>query len=324
MPAPKFTPTTQPKKPQKPSINLVWSRRKKHIQDKPVERCPYCSSKDIVKRGWRRKKHEAVQLHKCKNCDRTFTAQIVKGKHHPLKIIFEGITLYNLGYTEAQACRLLKDKYGLQIKQPTVSTWITEFLPLCRYSRLRPEAVKHYSPKQVIQSVTLRHKQIYHYRYHQAKLDFLINSREFAKFKNLKTLLESVKKDCPHALFQKGERSSQAKAEIDLHEVQVNHIENNYATRLARLLLQAVGDNKLRHDALQQFMLANDSVTIAMEVPIHLKPSDLEHYAEKLRFQIPFKLKSTLTGHIDLLQLRNGSIHILDFKPNAAKVTMTT
>ena len=26
-----------------------------------------------------------------------------------------------------------------------------------------------------------------------------------------------------------------------------------------------------------------------------------------------------LTGHIDLLQVRNGQVHILDYKPNAAK-----
>ena len=26
-----------------------------------------------------------------------------------------------------------------------------------------------------------------------------------------------------------------------------------------------------------------------------------------------------MTGHIDLIQIRNGAIHILDYKPNAAK-----
>ena len=66
-------------------------------------------------------------------------------------------------------------------------------------------------------------------------------------------------------------------------------------------------------------MLANDSVTIAMEVPIYLTPADLRHFSEKLEFQIPFKLRCTLTGHIDLLQLRNGLVHILDYKPNAKR-----
>lgn len=56
-----------------------------------------------------------------------------------------------------------------------------------------------------------------------------------------------------------------------------------------------------------------------MEVPIYLRPSDLDHFTGNLKFKIPLELESTLTGHIDILQIRNGLIHILDFKPNAEK-----
>lgn len=31
------------------------------------------------------------------------------------------------------------------------------------------------------------------------------------------------------------------------------------------------------------------------------------------------ELPKLITGHIDILQIRNGSVHILDYKPNAAK-----
>lgn len=31
------------------------------------------------------------------------------------------------------------------------------------------------------------------------------------------------------------------------------------------------------------------------------------------------ELPKLITGHIDMLQIRNGSVHILDYKPNAAK-----
>jgi ATP-dependent exoDNAse (exonuclease V) beta subunit len=84
-------------------------------------------------------------------------------------------------------------------------------------------------------------------------------------------------------------------------------------------VLQAVEHNRLRHEALQQFMLANDSVTAAIEIPIYLAPEDLKHFTQKLRFQVPFTLTEMLTGHIDILQIRNGLIHILDFKPNAKR-----
>jgi ATP-dependent exoDNAse (exonuclease V) beta subunit len=36
-------------------------------------------------------------------------------------------------------------------------------------------------------------------------------------------------------------------------------------------------------------------------------------------FAIPLSPTITLTGHIDLLQIRHGRIHILDYKPNAVR-----
>ena len=90
---------------------------------------------------------------------------------------------------------------------------------------------------------------------------------------------------------------------------------NGFATRLANLALQAVSDNKLRHQALQRFMLCNDSVTVATEVPVYMDAMDIEHMEEVLKFKIPVKLDNVLTGHIDFLQIRNGAVHILDYKP---------
>jgi ATP-dependent exoDNAse (exonuclease V) beta subunit len=127
---------------------------------------------------------------------------------------------------------------------------------------------------------------------------------------------DSITNDYPHSLFQTDKRSSQTKINFDFNQVQIPRKEN-HATRLAQLVLQAVTNNRMRHEALQQFMLVNDSVTVAMEVPIYLKPNDLKHFTQKLHFQIPFKLTEILTGHIDILQIRNGLIHILDYKPKA-------
>ena len=72
--------------------------------------------------------------------------------------------------------------------------------------------------------------------------------------------------------------------------------------------------NTRRHDTLQRFMLATDSVTVAMEVPVSLTPEDITHMQRDLGFAIPLSREATLTGHIDLLQIRNGRVHILDYK----------
>jgi ATP-dependent exoDNAse (exonuclease V) beta subunit len=64
-------------------------------------------------------------------------------------------------------------------------------------------------------------------------------------------------------------------------------------------------------------MLLTDSVTVAVEVPIYLTPKDLTHMQQHLGFHIPIDTAGTITGHIDVLQIRNGRVHILDYKPGA-------
>jgi ATP-dependent exoDNAse (exonuclease V) beta subunit len=84
--------------------------------------------------------------------------------------------------------------------------------------------------------------------------------------------------------------------------------------------LPTIGNNYLRHGRLQRFMLANDSVTVAVEVPIWLSETDvasleLQHGVEL----VPRGCNKPriVTGHIDFLQVRNGAVHILDYKPSA-------
>lgn len=69
--------------------------------------CPYCSSQNFVKRGTREKKRERVQLYLCKDCQRTFTPGKVKGKHYPMPIILDAISLYNLGYSLERSCEIV-------------------------------------------------------------------------------------------------------------------------------------------------------------------------------------------------------------------------
>ena len=113
---------------------------------------------------------------------------------------------------------------------------------------------------------------------------------------------------------------SEIKQKFDLSQVLIRE-KHNFACRMAELVLQAVNDNKLRHETLQRFMLANDSVTVACETPVYIDSMDIEHMRDKLGFMIPVDLSGlkSITGHIDILQVRNGELHILDYKPNAKK-----
>ena len=96
---------------------------------------------------------------------------------------------------------------------------------------------------------------------------------------------------------------------------------DNAAVKLANFIMQAVSNNKLRHETLQNFMLANDTVTVAAELAVLISSDDINHFKHELGFDIPITLKDGeyITGHIDLIQVRNGSIYIMDFKPSANK-----
>jgi ATP-dependent exoDNAse (exonuclease V) beta subunit len=88
---------------------------------------------------------------------------------------------------------------------------------------------------------------------------------------------------------------------------------------MAALVIPTVGNNRLRHEALR-FMLANDLTTIAVEVPIWIAPDTIrelerEHDIRLLPDDAP--QGTGITGHIDFLQIRNGAVHILDYKPDA-------
>ncbi len=92
----------------------------------------------------------------------------------------------------------------------------------------------------------------------------------------------------------------------------------NFATRMAGLVIPTVGDNRLRHEALQRFMLANDSTTLAVEVPVWLARDTIaELEREHGVALLPEGATGSLTGHIDFLQVRNRAVHILDYKPDA-------
>jgi hypothetical protein len=194
----------------------------------------------------------------------------------------------------------------------------------------------------VIRAHKLYHRQVYDFAFHRAKLAFLrdgsldekraATAASTARFATLANFLESVPTACPHDLFRRddGARSSQLGAATGSTFINDNArlvvIERqNTATETAALILPSVGTNYERHPKLQRFMLANDSTTIAVEVPIWLHADDIAAIERRWGIQLFPKAATapsagearSITGHIDLLQIRNGAIHILDYKPDA-------
>ena len=127
---------------------------------------------------------------------------------------------------------------------------------------------------------------------------------------SLRKYLESMFEQCPHDYFQLGPRSSRLR--FKLENIDLKHVKHHDLCDWTKVGLEKNnGRYNTAHSQVQVFMLENDSKTIAAEVPLWLKPDEVEFY------QSLFKTSEPLTGHTDLLRVDDNKIWVLDYKPNA-------
>ncbi|MFT4261132.1 MAG: PD-(D/E)XK nuclease family protein [Candidatus Woesearchaeota archaeon] len=159
----------------------------------------------------------------------------------------------------------------------------------------------------MILGTSLKHGGYYFYKIHKPKLERL-NPHE-----NLKKFLLEMLENCPDENFEKGPRSSILKFDLKPNLKQTKHPVNY----LARIGLESdyYGNAHLN---VQMFMLAYDKNTVAIEVPLWLKPEELQNYQEFFNSNLP------LSGHIDALSIDEGKIWIWDYKPNAHREKYAT
>lgn len=293
-----------------------------------VPRCPHCESARVVKQGIRKNALRSVQRYKCRSCGRVFTPgpRALRNKTYPQKEIIEAITLYDRGHSLAETARRISSRHGHRVAPSTISRWLAQHPTLTSYRRLRNDCRTRFTPAQIIYAHKLYHRQVYDFAYHRGKLDLLRRgmigkrSKPSVRFSPLADFLEAVPRICPHDLFtdESGSRGSQiADGFLDSSRLTVREKQNT-ATDTAALVIPTVGNNRDRHPALQRFMLANDSVTLAVEVPVWLSPEDVRAVEARHHIRLSEPGKSArVTGHLDFIQVRNDSVHILDYKPDA-------
>lgn len=294
---------------------------------KSVTSCPFCKGTNFVKAGFRTKKLEKVQIFFCNHCQKKFTPLVTSGKTYPISVILQSMILYNKFLKPLEIVEKLKRDYGLSITANTIENWIREYRRFMPFVRMRDFLVgkverREMDLKEMTAEHRLFHQQIYDFGYHRWKTDLILNE-QFTnyKLKAIKEFLELIIAECPHKVFTESKlRASDFKKVFNLDEVRITRKEN-LACQMAKFVMQAVANNKKRHEELQSFMLSCDSTTLAVEVPVLLEKEDIDHYKTILNFDVPLEIgkKDVITGHIDIVQLRNGIIHIMDFKPSAKK-----
>jgi len=281
-------------------------------QQNPV--CPECHSKYTVRKGKRRNRLQTLQIFQCNECEHRFTGAPGRNKTYPLKNVLDAVSTFNLGHSMTDTQRIIRQRSHLDVPEGTIRSWLSMYKPLATYSRLRNAGTKLFDPKTIVRSVTFLHKQVYRFHVHQAKREILLQQTAHRHLAPLKDYLSRVGSDFPNHLFQETEHRS-SKFPASIHPPIQR--KENHATRLAGLALPTSPTNKKRHETLQRFMLINDSVTVAVEIPVFLTRDDIAYYRTR-GFNLEFD-SNVITGHIDFLQIRNGYLHILDYKPEARK-----
>jgi transposase-like protein len=268
-------------------------------------KCPRCKSPRITRRGRRETRFGFRQLFYCRDCRREFTDSKLLYKTYGPKVISSAICHYNLGNTLKESVKLTNKRYKVRLSTSSVSHWLAEFGDVCTYRKLRPAVVKGYQKekrdkkvKEILVSKTFLHNDLaYNFKYHRPKLEMLCKDNGFS------SLIEYVKrfeKGCPSFFDEIENRCSQVRIAVRVKK----ETRYNNACRLADFALKSCNINSQRHSAVENFMLINDSSTIAVEVPVWLWEKNLD---------------VGVSGHIDVLQVRQGKIFILDFKPEAKR-----
>ena len=281
--------------------------------------CPLCN-KPAIKYGKRNTRLQQIQVYLCKSCNKRFSVITQQNKTYPISLILKSISAYNLGHNLKQTQIKLEKSEKVKIPISTISSWINEYREICTFARLRKQSIDLHNPKNIIQKKPLSHIQPYTFKYHKAKLEIL--TKENPKFNSLRDYLKKINsKDFPHHIFtyNKNNSNSQRASQIKFSHLNINQIQKqNQANELAKLALNLSNSNKGRHQTIQDFFLINDSTTIAAEVPVYLTNWDAGYYRNQNGFSFPLSYYQTpITGHIDILQIRNNLIHILDYKPSA-------
>jgi len=212
--------------------------------------------------------------------------------------------------TLEEVSKAMNKRFCVRTYPRLISSWIERWKNIVSYKRVRDEEGK--ATREIIVKKIFVHKQPYMFKYHTLKTKKFLTEY----FLGLKNYFGKVHMICPNELFNcedenKIMRCSQIELDI---EPRIRRM-NNYACRTADFVLKGINNNYERHDMIEEFLISNDTATVAVEIPVWIFPEEVPLEAKKV-----FNIDKPLTGHIDILQARYGIIHIMDYKPGAEKV----
>lgn len=265
-----------------------------------IPACPKCNlSTNIIKSGVRKIRNETIQIYFCKQCSKRFNDRKIPRTSYSPKLILQAISYFNLGHTLQETTKSMQRKYKTKVPISTLNSWIHRYENDLPFIKLRRRF--KIDPNLIIKKKKLQHQQPYLFQINTLKFNIACK-----KFPQLRTYINSIFNDSKDYIYQMDEilRCSELAKYYNMDKPEIKHIKKNLATSITNFALTLAKTKKDRHQIIEDFFLINDSVTIANEIPVYLlkEESNFENH---------------LTGHIDLIQIRNNKIHIIDYKPEA-------
>ena len=257
--------------------------------------CPICRSKNLIKKGKRKTKYQLKQVYFCEKCKKRFVKKRLEYKTYPPEVVINAISYYNLGYTLEETSSLVNRRFKIKTTISSIQRWLAEFSDLCSFSKIRNAIFPVFKKGEVVFTNCFKHQGLeYVFKYHRGKLERYANI-----YPSLIEYIKRFEQGCPDKMFDGGKRCSQIKLDANIRK----SVRRAQACSLAELAIYAVKDNRKRHGMVEDFMLINDTATVAVELPVW--------FWDK-------KMDVNISGHIDILQIRQNKIFVLDFKPNAS------
>jgi transposase-like protein len=268
--------------------------------------CLSCNGGRVIKKGIRKLKMGNVQKYFCKDCGANFTNKKLGNSSYSANVILEALNNYNLGMTLEESSKKINMKFHVKTYPRLISSWLKKYEEIVPYKKFRQGD----NGGQEMVEKQFDHKQPYLFKYHKTKVNKFFNKY----FSGLKNYLLRVVENCPNEFFvEENSRASQTKFNFNLSELVVRE-KRNFACDVANFAVKSIKTNYERHDFVENFLLVNDTATLACEVPIWL---DFRDVPSELSSLVEFE--NVLTGHVDILQCRFGLVYVLDYKPEASK-----
>jgi len=261
--------------------------------------CPKCGSREVIHYGSRKTKTGQTTIFLCKDCQAHFTLRPIKHTLYDTATILRTMQAYNSGHSFIDTSKMMRKRFKVKIPPTTIYNWTQRYVKTFPFIQLRKRYV--IDPADLIVTRRFQHKQVYDMRLHRLKLNIAAMT-----FPTLPRYLFYLMKADLGGTFDSNTRCSDFRYELP--KVNMRTIPKNCATDLTGLAETLANSKKRRHDTVEEFFLINDATTFATEVPVYLTKEEAKRFG--------LRISEPLTGHIDMLQCRNGRIHIMDYKPD--------